>query len=303
MKKVLCATALIGAAVSLTAALGAPGMSSLKPAADPGSYSGTVGGYPLTFFVGPGGRSVLDISVPTTALACSPGGAGANDRTFVIATAALRNGTFNARGAQSGVFGGYAARFSYSLSGRFTRATKQHTATAAGSVREDIRYTDRAGAHELCTTNKQAWTAARTGPLATPANLIKPGNYTGTAGGYALSFVTAASKRSLTTISIPTTALGCFPAGNGANDRTFTIQQTAVRADGSFSATSSQSGVYGGATANFNYFFSGNFQGPNANNVGSAGGLFREDITFTDTAGVKQTCTTNMQAWTATRTS
>jgi hypothetical protein len=302
VKKVMWG-ALIGAAVALTGAFGASGMSVLKPVADAGTYTGTAGGYPVTFFVAPSRSSVVNISVPLTGLACSPGGAGANDRTFVIAKAAIRNGTFNAKGSQSGVFGGYAARFSYSLSGRFTKATKQHTATAAGSFRDDVRYTDRTGAHLLCTTNKQAWTAARTGPLATPANLVKPGNYTGTAGGFGLSFVAAGSKRSLTTISIPLTGLGCFPAGSGANDRTFTIAQTAVRADGSFSATASQSGVYGGATASFHYFFSGSFQGPNANNVGSAAGVFREDITYTDTAGVQQTCTTNMAAWTATRTS
>ena len=226
--------ALIGTAVALIGSFGASGMSVLKPVADAGTYTGTAGGFSVTFFVAPSRTSVVNISVPLTGLACSPGGAGANDRTFVIAKAVIRNGTFNAKGSQSGAFGGYAARFSYSFSGRFTKATKQHTATAAGSFRDDVRYTDRTGAHLLCTTNKQAWTAARTGPLATPANLVKPGNYTGTAGGFGLTFVAAASKRSLTTISIPLTGLGCFPSGSGANDRTFTIPQTAVRADGSF---------------------------------------------------------------------
>jgi len=286
--------------LGLSAAVAARSMSVAKPVADPGIYTGAAAGRAVAFFVSPSSRSLLNLSIPVTDLACTPGGGGANDSTFGIAKIAIRShGSFGAKGSQSGVFGGYAARYAYSFGGRFSKATKLHTGTAAGTFREDIRYTNSTGVHVTCTTNNKPWTATRSGPKL--KSLVTLGNYTGIAWQRAVTFAVAPSR--LNTLSIPVTDLGCSPRGGGANDGTFAIPQIAVGRDGSFSAQTSTTGVFGGATATFNYFFSGSFQGPNANGAGSAAGVFREDITYTDTAGVHQTCTTNTQAWTAARSS
>jgi hypothetical protein len=285
-------------ALSLAAAVGAASMSAAKPVADPGIYTGTAAGYGLAFFVAPSGRNVVDVSAPYAGLACSPGGGGISDTTFNIPKIAIRpKGSFSAKGNQTGYSSGYAAKFSYSFAGRFTKATKQHTGTAAGTFREDIRFTDKTGAHVTCTTNRQSWTASRTGPK--PKPLVALGGYKGTAAGYGLTFAAAPSR--VNTISIPYTALGCSPSGGGASDTTFAIPQVAVRPDGSFSAKAAQTGVFAGVTANFSYLFSGSFQGPDTNRVGSTAGTFREDITYTDAQGVHQTCTTDTKSWAATR--
>ena len=293
----------IGVAVlGVSAAVAAPSMSAAKPVADAGNYAGIAGGYAVTFFVSPGSRSVLNVSIPDTSLACAPGGGAVADTTFAIPKAALRrNGSFSAAGSQNGVAAGNPARFSYSFAGRFSRATKQHTATATGTFREDLRYTDSTGVHHTCTTNTKAWTAGRSGSIPTAKSLVRQGNYRGIAGGYALTFAAAPGR--VNSISIPDTSLLCSPGGGAVADTTFTIPQVTVRPDGSFTAQTSRSGVEAGATATFAYRFSGSFQGLNAKGAGSAAGVFREDVTYTDSAGVHHTCTTNTKSWTATRTS
>lgn len=284
----------------LSAATSAPSMSVAKPVADAGIYTGTAVGRSLAFFVSPGGRRVVDITVTLTDLACAPAGNGASDTTFVISNAAItQRGSVNAKGTQNGFFGGYAARFSYSFAGRFSKATKLHTGTAAGTFREDIRFTDNAGGHQTCTTNRKTWTATRSGPKLKA--LVTPGNYTGLAGQRSLSFSVASGR--LSTVAVSLTDLGCLPQGNGANDVTFAIPQVAVRRDGSFNAHASTTGVFGGSTATFTYAFSGHFQGRNSTGTGSAAGVYREDITYTDAQGVRQICTTNTKAWTAARSS
>jgi hypothetical protein len=294
------AIAISVAVLGLPTAAAAPSMSVTKPVADTGSYTGVAAGRAVTFFVAPGSRRVLNLAIPLTGLYCSPGGGGTSDTSFVIAKTAIGlKGAFNVKGAQNGIFGGYPARFSYSFAGRFSKATKLHTGTAAGTFREDIRYTDSSGVHITCSTNRQSWTASRSGPVPTLKSLVRQGHYAGSALGRALSFTVAPSR--VNTISIPLTGLYCSPGGGGTSDTTFAIPQATVKGDGSFSAKASQTGVFGGANATFNYVFSGNFQGLNENKVGNVAGVFREDITYTNTAGVHITCTTNTQAWTATR--
>ena len=70
-----------------------------------------------------------------------------------------------------------------------------------------------------------------------------------------------------------------------------------IAANGSFSATTTQDGVLYGKIAHFTYTFSGHFHGTTASGVERAAGSFREDITFDD----GRSCTSNQQAWSATR--
>jgi hypothetical protein len=293
------AVIVLGAALGMSGATGALSMSVVKPVADPGIYAGTAAGRQVAFFVSSSGRSLRDVSIALTDLACAPSGSGAGDA-LVIANAAIKpGGAFSARGSQTGSYQGFAAQYTYSFAGRFSRATKTHTGTAAGTFRESIRFTDQTGAHQTCTTNTKSWTATRSGPKLKA--LVASGNYTGTAGGRALTF--AVALRRVNTVTIPLTDLSCVPNRSGADDTTFAIAQVPIRADGSFNARGSTTGVFGGAPATFTYSFSGSFEGLNSSGAGSAAGLFREDIGFTDNAGVHQVCTTNTRAWAAARTS
>ena len=80
---------------------------------------------------------------------------------------------------------------------------------------------------------------------------------------------------------------------------TFGILKTGINRDGSFTAKTSQDGVFAGTKAKFTYTFTGYFQGVNASGAATAAGMFREDIVFTDST--VRTCTSNDQSWTATR--
>jgi hypothetical protein len=293
-------TLTVVALLGLLVAGAAPGKLSQTAArlADPGAYTGFGGGRQLAFFVAPSGRTVVNMWMPQTALSCTPGGGGVGDYTFAIPRATIRpNGVFSAEGSQTGVFSGFSATWNYSFSGRFSKATKQHTGTAAGIVREDMRYTDSAGVHHTCTTTGQSWTASRSGP--NPTSLVRAGKYSGYSAGRALSFTVGPGR--LNTIAVPQTALTCAPGGGGAGDASFAIPQTPIKADGSFSVKTSQTGVFAGATASFSYSFAGSLQGLDARGTGSAAGTLREDVTYTDTAGVHRTCTTNTVPWSANR--
>ena len=74
-----------------------------------------------------------------------------------------------------------------------------------------------------------------------------------------------------------------------------------LNSNGSFTATTTQTGVYNGYPAKFTYTFRGNFHGVGPSGAARAAGTFQETVTFTDTT--KRTCTSNVQSWTATRTS
>ena len=77
------------------------------------------------------------------------------------------------------------------------------------------------------------------------------------------------------------------------------ILKTSIWPDGSFTATTSQNGVFAGKNAKFTYFFTGHFQGVTSAGVATASGVYRQDIVFTDTT--TRTCTSNNQTWTVTR--
>ena len=100
-------------------------------------------------------------------------------------------------------------------------------------------------------------------------------------------------------ISIPTVFIACTPRGPYPSDRSPRVLKTRSRPDGSFTATTSQNGVFAGKNAKFTYFFTGHFQGVTAAGVATASGVYRQDIVFTDTT--TRTCTSNNQTWTVTR--
>jgi hypothetical protein len=295
----------VSALAAVAAQFGGPKTQPQPPvrtsAVEPGSYRGShVGGHPVTFFVSAGGASVLNISIPTVFIACTPaGGFPSVNHLEVLKTAIETDGSFTAKASQDGVFAGVKAKFTYSVNGQFQQATAGKAATAAGTYRQEIVFTD-STAHR-CTSNNQSWTASRTGDPQPPRkSLIEPGSYRGShVGGHPITFSVAAGGASALNISIPTVFIACTPAGAFPSTDHLQVLKTAINADGSFTAKTTQDGVFAGKNAKFTYFFTGHFQGVTAAGVATASGVYRQDIVFTD--ATTRTCTSNNQTWTATR--
>lgn len=134
-----------------------------------------------------------------------------------------------------------------------------------------------------------------------PTSSIAPGSYTGqnSQNGNGIRFFVPTTGREVLNFSIPAVGLACG-GGSGATERLW-IVNTAIKSDGSFTATTSQSGLFGstGAMARFTYSVTGRFQGVNAAGVATASGTYREDVVVTDTP--TRSCTSNNQSWTVTR--
>ena len=266
----------------------------------PGSYTAlnpqTNGA--ITFYVSANQASLQDISIPTVYLKCAPGGASVTEP-FGIATIPLAsNGSFTATTTQSGVYAGYPATFTYTFRGNFHGVAPSGAARAAGTFKETLTYAN--GTAYTCTSNTQSWTATRdTQPAQTTAP-PPPGSYTAlnpqTNG--AITFYVSANQASLQDISIPTVYLKCAPGGASVTEP-FGIATIPLASNGSFTATTTQSGVYAGYPATFTYTFRGNFHGVAPSGAARAAGTFKETLTYAN--GTAYTCTSNTQSWTATR--
>jgi hypothetical protein len=259
-----------------------------RPSARAGSYTGqqTQSGNPLHFWVAPGSRRIVNIAIPGVILTCV-GSGGFNDA-FGIASATIgRGGGFHATATRTGITSALQpVSFSYSLSGHVRRGV------ASGSWREDARITDATG--QTCTTNRQTWKATLD-PQPRPTNAVVPGGYRGTQtqSGNPLTF-NVSPARTLQEITIPGVILQCVGSG-GFNDQ-FHIAGAPIRANGSFAAQGTQTGVENGLAVTFTYIFTGNFEGRNAAGQPRAAGLLREDAVV---AG-GQRCSSNTQTWSAT---
>jgi hypothetical protein len=168
-----------------------------------------------------------------------------------------------------------------------------------GTFNETLKYTDSAA--RTCTSGNQAWTATRD---AQPPQTTSPppaGSYTATnpQTNGPIMFYVSSSRTSLQDISIPTVYLTCAPRGDPNPAEPFGIAAAALKPDGSFTATTTQTGVYAGYPAKFTYTFQGNFHGVGPSGAARAAGTFQETLKYSDSAA--RTCTSNIQSWTATR--
>ena len=100
-------------------------------------------------------------------------------------------------------------------------------------------------------------------------------------------------------ISVPFVGLTCAPPGDANPTEPLGIAAAPIKSNGSFTATTTQTGVYAGFPAKFSYTFRGNYQGLNPSGVPTVTGTFQETLKYTDSAS--RTCTSGNQSWTATR--
>jgi hypothetical protein len=264
-----------------------------------GSYTASVPGYglvdPITFYVSSSGTQLLNVSIPVTTLACAPGSVPFGDHLGIPAIAIASNGSFSTTVTQQGVHDGYPAQYSYTFRGNFHGVNASGTPRAAGTFTETVSYTDTAARN--CTSDVQGWTATRDAQPA-QASALQNGTYTASVPGYGLvdPITFSLSGSTLQNVSIPVFVLSCAPGGAEAEEP-LSIRSTAVQPGGSFTATSTGSGVYAGQPATFTYLFQGNFEGVNASGAARAAGTFRETMKYTN--GTSYTCDSNNQGWSA----
>lgn len=117
------------------------------------------------------------------------------------------------------------------------------------------------------------------------------GSYSGSNGqnGNGLSFYVSADGTQIQDVYDNAVALSCTGSG-GALDH-LGIDEVTIAPDGSFTSTTTQTGLFGGSTATFTYTFNGHSQGT------SFTGTYREDITYNNGTS---SCTSNNQSWSAT---
>src|SRR5215472_5118675 len=147
-----------------------------------------------------------------------------------------------------------------------------------------------------------AGTAGTASAAAVTASNPPVGSYTGTnpQNSEPITFYVSASKTSLQDISIPFVGLDCTPPGDASPTEPLGIAAIPLKSNGSFAATTTETGVYAGFPAKFTYTFRGNFHGAGGpTGAARAAGTFRETMTFTDSTA--RTCTSNTQSWTAAR--
>ncbi len=266
----------------------APAPTSSTPV--PGSYAGsTAQGYGVSFYVSADSGHLLDVALPTVRLGCTPGGAP-YDHLQIADIAIAPDGSFTATTTQDGIFANAAAKFTSTFTGRLEGAT------FSGTFREDLTYVD--GATHQCTSNDETWQATRSPQGTQTAPPVAPGSYTGsTLQGYGVSFFVTPDGGHLVDVALPTVRLGCAPGGTPYDH--LQIADIAIAADGSFTATTTQDGVFAAAAAHFTYTFSGHYHGTTTAGAPVLAGQFREDVIYND--GTAYTCTSDDQTWSVVR--
>ncbi len=267
-----------------------------------GSYSGN--GYGITLYVSGSQTAVQDVSIPVVTLDCA-GTTFTPDAPVVLDSVGLAaNGSFSSTSTQAGVVGSdnYPTTFTITFTGRFQGLSKVGAPVASGSVLETAKYTD--GTTFSCTSNKQSWSVTRDTQPAQTTGAPPAGSYSGnySGNGYGITFYVSGNQTQLQDISIPVVTLDC--AGTTFDpDAPVVLDSVALAAGGSFSSTSTQTGVIGSDNypTTFTITFQGHFHGVNSSGDERAAGSVLETATYSD--GSTVSCTSNKQSWSVARTS
>src|SRR5262249_37384080 len=130
----------------------------------------------------------------------------------------------------------------------------------------------------------------------TPAGIAaQPGSYSGQILNslyyYLVSLYVSSDGTQVQDVTLANTTLSCSLGGT-LGDHIASGEAT-IAANGSFSATATQTGIVGHSAAKFTYTVSGQFSGTNV------AGSVREDVTYSN--GIAYSCTTGTQTWSAKR--
>jgi hypothetical protein len=305
---VTCRVKLTSSLVSVAAEFSAgprpqPQPVSTQSVAAPGSYSVPLSSghyYGFSFFVSPGGTSVVNVAVADI-VACAPAGSFPNSDQITIPKVAIQpNGSFAATASQTGVFDNAKAKFTYLFAGRFRRATASGPPTATGTLRDTVVFPAN-GTTETCTSNVQPWAAAHDPQPAPTKTVVAPGSYSvplSSGHYYGFSFFVSPGGNNMVNVAVAD-ILACTPGGSFPNSDQITFPKVAIAPNGSFAGSGSEQGVFDNAKAKFTYSFAGYFEGATPSGPETVAGTVREDVVF-PANGTTEACTTNVQPWTAT---
>jgi hypothetical protein len=261
-------------------------------ATPPGSYSGYGGGYGMTLYVAPDGKSVQDVTVDTS-LGCTPSKTF-GDELQVASVAIAGDGSFSSVTTQHGQLSGGPATFTYTLSGHVHGTTTSGVERMAGTLREDVTYDD--GTARTCATNDQSWYANRDTQGSQSAAPPPAGSYSGYGGGYGLTLYVSPDGAHLQDVTV-NTSLGCNPSKSFGDQ--LELRDVPIAADGSFDTTATQDAILFGTTATITYRFRGHVHGLTSGGVARLAGFLRETIAYDN--GTAFTCTTDDKSWYANR--
>jgi hypothetical protein len=256
----------------------------------PGSYTGSAASVGLSFYVSADGTKLQDVSIPGLGVRCTPGNGTFGTQFNVPEIEIAADGSFSKTVIQQGVLSGATASFEYTFSGHVQGTT------GSGTVSDVVTYDD--GTSFSCLSGGLAWSATRDAQGDQTASPPPAGSYTGAAASVGLSFYVSPDGTKLQDVSIPGLSVRCAP-GNVTFGTQFNVPEIEIAADGSFSKTVIQQGVLSGATASFEYIFSGHVHGYGSNGKARLAGAVGDVVTYDD--GTSHTCRSGGLAWSATR--
>jgi hypothetical protein len=264
-----------------------------------GGYAGgDAQGGSLAFYVSTDRRHLQDATVSDVNLTCSsgstPGDTGFSIPQLMIAP----SGSFSGSSTQRGFFSGSPATITYKVAGHFHGLDTSGQQIAAGQLRENVKYTS-GGATVTCTSNNVSWNATRGAQGSQAKALPLAGSYTGgDAQGGSVSFQVSADRHHLQDATVSDVNLTCSD-GSTPGDTGFSISHMTVASNGSFSGSSTQSGLFSGSPATITYKLAGHFHGLDTSGRQVAAGQLRENVKYTS-GGATVTCSSNNLSWNAT---
>ncbi len=269
----------------------------------PGSYTGeTEGNVNLPhvyFYVAPDGGSLEDVDIPGSAPSCTPSGSVNPAPVGITSIPINSDGSFSSTTTQTGLVEHQPATFTYTFEGQFS-----DTGAITGTWREEVAYSN-SGTSYSCTTGDESFTASlNAGQTGQNTPTASPGSYTGDTEVEVntphVYFYVAPDGGSIEDVDIPDSAPSCDATGVSVKSAPVGIASIPINSDGSFSSTTTQTGLVEHQPATFTYTFTGHFHGPTTGTPGLArvDGIWREDVTYAN-SGLSYDCTTGNESFSA----
>jgi hypothetical protein len=276
----------------------------------PGSYDGSTRPTvdDVHFYVSNDRTELQNITVRQLGLSCSPSGGFTLVNVSVDAVPINSNGTFNTTTTEYGNYPvTYTAVVPVTYKIHFQGQSSGLSAgepTVTGTIVETATYTN--GASYTCASVVAHWSVTRESLQTVEAGSPAAGSYSGAVGGTnnSVRFYVANDQTELQNITIGQLGLYCTP-NTGATLVDVSIDAVPLNPDGSFNATSTESGNHVPAhgvvvPATFKIQFQGYFHGLDKNGVPRIAGSVVETMTYTN--GATSYCSSGPEApWYAAR--
>jgi hypothetical protein len=276
-----------------------------EPAASetPGSYTGFTDGSDSSsvyFYVAPDGGSIEDVDIPPVDAepSCTPSGSVSSAPVGISSIPINSDGSFSSTTTQTGLVEHQPATFTYTFDGQFSNST-----TITGTWREEVAYSNSGTSYD-CTTGDESFTASvNAGQSDQNTPTVSPGSYTGfteRSDSSSVYFYVAPDGGSIEDVDIPPVDAepSCNAAGVSVKSAPIGIASIRINSDGSFSSTTTQTGLVEHQPATFTYTFNGHFHGPSTTGLARVDGIWREDVTYAN-SGKSYDCTTNDESFDA----